>query len=278
VDEPFALADAAATQLVERFGTRPSAAVVLGSGWQDAASAIGDTSVEVDLAELPGFIPPTALGHGATVRRIDVPVDGSDVTRPVAVFLGRAHLYEGHSPAVVSHAVRTAAAAGAELVVLTNAAGTLRTDRPIGRPVLISDHLNATAQSPLTGPLPPPPHRGRFVDLSDLYSTRLRSLARSIDPSLVDAVYAGLIGPHFETPSEIAGYRTLVAEVLGFSTVIEAIAARHVGMEVLGVSLVTNLCAGMQPVVDDQEVLDAGRAAAPELGRLLRAVLAHPDL
>ena len=271
---------------------RPDAAVVLGSGWQEAADAIGATAVEVDLADLPGVPPPPALGHGSTVRRVDVPVvvpvdvpeggsgaaaDGHEV-RTVAVFLGRTHLYEGHSPSVVSHAVRTAAAAGIRRVVLTNAAGTLRTDLPVGRPVLIRDHLNATALSPLTGPLPPAPHRGRFVDLTDLYSARLREIARSIDPSLVDAVYAGLPGPHFETPSEISGYRSLGAEVLGFSTVLEAIAARHVGVEVLGISLVTNLCAGMQSVVDDQEVLAAGRAAAPQLGALIRQVLAHPDL
>ena len=271
---------------------RPDAAVVLGSGWQEAADAIGATAVEVDLADLPGFPPPTALGHGSTVRRVDVPVDlpvdlpdggsgtggGRSEVHTVAVFLGRTHLYEGHSPSVVSHAVRTAAAAGIRRVVLTNAAGTLRTDLPVGRPVLIRDHLNATALSPLTGPPPPAPHRGRFVDLTDLYSVRLREIARSIDPSLVDAVYAGLPGPHFETPSEIISYRSLGAEVLGFSTVLEAIAARHVGVEVLGISLVTNLCAGMQAVVDDQEVLAAGRAAAPQLGALIRQVLAHPDL
>lgn len=282
MDEPFAVADEAAAQLVEAFGTRPVAAVVLGSGWQLAADAIGPTVVEVQLGELSGFAPLTALGHGSSVRRIDLRVrggaDADPIVRSVAVFLGRTHLYEGHSPAGVSHAVRTVAAAGAELVVLTNAAGTLRADRAIGRPVLISDHLNATAQSPLTGPLPPPPHRGRFVDLTDLYSLRLRELARTVDPALVDAVYAGLPGPHFETPAEIVGYRALGAEVLGFSTVIEAIAARHVGLEVLGISLVTNLCAGMQSVVDDQEVLEAGRHAAPELGDLIQQVLSHPDL
>jgi purine-nucleoside phosphorylase len=274
-DEPFALAAVAGEQVVERLGTRPVAAVVLGSGWQDAADTIGTTVVEVELADVAGFPPATALGHGTTVRRVDVPsTDGS--TRTIAVFLGRAHLYEGHSPAVVSHAVRTVAAAGAQLVVLTNAAGTLRTDLPVGQPVLISDHLNATARSPLTGPLPPPPHRGRFVDLSDLYSERLRALARGVDPTLVDTVYAGLPGPHFETPAEIAAYRSLGADVLGFSTVLEAIAARHLGLEVLGISLVSNLCAGLQEVVDDEEVIRAGRAAAPRLGSLIRDVLADP--
>ncbi len=277
MDEPFALADTAGAQLVEAFGARPQAAVVLGSGWQAAADAIGTAVTDVDLGEIPGFVAPTALGHGSTVRRIDLPLeDGS--TRTVAVFLGRAHLYEGHPPAVVSHAVRSIAAAGAELVVLTNAAGTLRDDRPVGRPVLISDHINATALSPLTGPLPPPPHQGRFVDLTDLYSTRLRELARSVEPDLVDAVYVGLPGPHFETPAEIRGYRSLGAEVLGFSTVLEAIAARHVGLEILGISLVTNLCAGMQPVVDDQEVLRVGRDSASDLGLLIRGVLIRPDL
>jgi purine-nucleoside phosphorylase len=281
---PFELAAAAGSQLVERLGVRPAAAVVLGSGWQDAADVMGEAVTEVDLSGVAGFVEPSALGHRNTVRRIDLEVHDHEgppdrvATRPIAVFLGRSHLYEGHTPDTVCHAVRSAAAAGAELVVLTNAAGTLRADLPVGRPVLISDHFNATAQSPLTGPLPPSPHRGRFVDLSDLYSARLRAVARSIDPSLVDVVYAGLPGPHFETPAEIRGYRSLGAEVLGFSTVLEAIAARHVGVEVLGISLVTNLCAGMQPIVDDQEVLDAGRQAAPRIGELVREVLSHPDL
>ncbi len=277
--EPFALAEDAGRELVAAFGCRPTAAVVLGSGWQEAADAIGPTVVELALADLGGFPEHTALGHGATVRRVDLPVDGvPGATRSVAVFLGRAHLYEGHSPATVVHAVRTAAAAGVEAVVLTNAAGTLDPVRPVGRPVLIADHLNATARSPLTGPPPPPPHRSRFVDLTDLYSRRLRDLARRVDPGLAEGVYAGLPGPHFETPSEIDAYRTLGADVLGFSTVLEAIAARHVGVEVLGVSLVTNLCAGLQDAVDDQEVLATGRSAAPELGRLLRDVLSQRDL
>jgi purine-nucleoside phosphorylase len=284
--DPFELAADAGRELVAAFGRRPDAAIVLGSGWQDAADAIGPARAELDVAELGGFPEHTALGHGTTVRRIDVPRDATDpidaadgaTDRCVAVFLGRAHLYEGHPPSTVVHAVRTAAAAGIDLVVLTNAAGTLAAERPVGTPVLIADHVNATALSPLTGPPPPPPHRGRFVDLTDLYSQRLRDLARQVEPTLSDAVYAGLPGPHFETPAEIVAYRSLGADVLGFSTVLEAIAARHVGVEVLGISLVTNLCAGLQAVVDDAEVIEAGRAAAPELGRLLRRLLAHPDL
>lgn len=273
--DPFALAAEAASMLVDRFGAAPVAAVVLGSGWQDAADALGDPSAEVDVSQLPGFAAPTALGHSPRVRRIDV--EGPDGPRVVAVFLGRAHLYEGHSPAVVSHAVRTVAAAGARCVVLTNAAGTLRTDRRVGSPVLISDHLNATGLSPLTGPPPPAPQRGRFVDLTDLYSSRLRDVARSVDPELVDAVYAGLPGPHFETPAEIRMYRAAGAEVLGFSTVLEAIAAHHVGLEVLAISLVSNLCAGMQSEVNDEEVIATGRSAAPRLGALIRSIIGRPE-
>ncbi len=277
MDEPFALAEIAGAALAERFGTAPSTAVILGSGWQDAAAEIGPAVVEFEVTELRGFPLPTAPGHGRTVQRIDLAKDQASEPHSVAVFLGRTHLFEGHSPARISHVVRTAAAAGVTKIIITNAAGTLRTDRPIGQAVVISDHLNLTGQSPLTGPNPPAPYNGRFVDMTDLYSVRLRTLARSLYPELNDAVYAGLSGPQFETPAEINSYRSLGAEVLGFSTVLEAIAARHLELEVLGISLVTNLCAGMQAKIDDQEVLEAGRAASGQLGAMIKALLCHPD-
>jgi purine-nucleoside phosphorylase len=212
------------------------------------------------MAELPGFAPPSADGHRGQVLSI---VLGS---HRVLVFVGRIHAYEGHDLNRVVHPVRTACAAGADVVVLTNAAGGLRPEYQVGQPVLISDHLNLTARSPLQGP--------QFVDLVDAYSPRLRTLARQVDPGLAEGVYAGLPGPHYETPAEIRMLRTLGADLVGMSTVHETIAARAAGAEVLGVSLVTNLAAGMtgQPLNHD-EVLAAGRESARDLGALLAAVL-----
>jgi len=180
----------------------------------------------------------------------------------VLVLLGRTHYYEGFGVDAVTHGVRTAVAAGCSTIVLTNAAGGIRGDLSVGQPVLISDHLNLTATSPLTGP--------DFVDLTDLYSARLRTIAKSIDPSLAEGVYAGLTGPHFETPAEIRMLRMLGADLVGMSTVLEAIAARAGGAELLGLSVVTNPAAGLtaEPV-DHHEVLAAGRASARRTGELL---------
>ncbi|MGI8815499.1 MAG: purine-nucleoside phosphorylase [Pseudonocardia sp.] len=259
--EPGELAERAATALARRTGVpRHDVAVVLGSGWRPAAESFGPDAPELSMSELPGFAPPTAVGHRGTVRSVRL---GS---RRVLVLLGRTHLYEGHGVAAVAHATRTAAAAGCSLILLTNAAGGIREGYRVGQPVLVTDHLNLTARSPLLGP--------DFVDLTDLYSPRLRTLAVAIDPTLADGVYAGLPGPHFETPAEIRMLRTLGADLVGMSTVLEAIAARAAGMEVFGVSLVTNLAAGLsgQPLNAD-EVIAAGDAAAGRMGELLRELV-----
>jgi purine-nucleoside phosphorylase len=184
----------------------------------------------------------------------------------VMVFLGRTHLYEGRGVEPVVHGVRVAAAAGCRTVVLTNAAGGVREGLQVGQPVLVSDHLNLTARSPLEG--------ARFVDLVDLYSARLRGLVQAVDPTLEEGVYAALPGPHYETPAEIRMLRGLGADLVGMSTALEAIAARAEGLEVLAVSLVTNLAAGMtgQPL-DHAEVLEAGAASAARVGRLLARVV-----
>ncbi|WP_027942057.1 purine-nucleoside phosphorylase [Amycolatopsis taiwanensis] len=254
------LAAAAAATIAERTGfARHDIAVVLGSGWRPAADVLGSPDAEIPLGELPGFETPTAVGHGGTVRSVDI--DG----KRALVLLGRTHLYEGRGVARVVHNVRTAAAAGVKSVLLTNAAGGLREGFRVGQPVVISDHLNMTSTSPITG--------ANFVDLVDLYSHRLRALAREVDPSLEEGVYAGLPGPHFETPAEIRMLRTLGADLVGMSTVLEAIAARAAGVEVFGLSLVTNLAAGMtgEPL-NHEEVLAAGRASAQQMGSLLRAL------
>jgi len=237
-------------------------AVVLGSGWAPAVDALGTPTATIPMAELPGFSAPTAAGHGG--RILSIPVG----ERRVLVLLGRIHAYEGHELSAVVHPVRTACAAGVQTVVLTNAAGGLRPEYRVGQPVLISDHLNLTARSPLIG--------AQFVDLVDAYSPELRALARGVDPTLAEGVYAGLPGPHYETPAEIRMLRTLGADLVGMSTVHETIAARAEGVAVLGLSLVTNLAAGMtgEPLSHD-EVLEAGRASAAGMGTLLAAVIAR---
>jgi purine-nucleoside phosphorylase len=184
------------------------------------------------------------------------------------------HLYEGHPVPVVVHGVRTAVAAGCRVVVLTNAAGGIRDGLRVGQPVLIRDHLNLTGRSPLTGPPPPDGYPGRFTDLTDLYAARLRALAQQADQSLAEGVYAALPGPHYETPAEISMLQRAGADLVGMSTALEAIAARHLGAEVLAISLVSNLAAGLSGHgLDHAEVVAAGRAAAGRMGTLLASVL-----
>ena len=260
---PYELADAAAARLFELTGTeRHDVALVMGSGWLPAADALGDLVAEISSTDLPGFTAPVVEGHAGTVRSVRC----GEVR--VLVFLGRTHLYEGRGVAAVVHGVRTAAAAGCRTVVLTNGAGGLQPQWQPGTPVLIRDHLNLTAVSPLAGP--------RFVDLTDLYSARLRALCREVQPGLDEGVYAQLPGPHYETPAEVEMVRRAGGDLVGMSTALEAIAARELGVEVLGVSLVTNAAAGItgEPL-DHEEVLAAGRGAAARMGALLADVVAR---
>jgi purine-nucleoside phosphorylase len=262
--DPFAAAEASAERLTALAGPH-DVAVVLGSGWASAADAIGTAQTEIPLAELGGFPGSTVPGHTLVARSVPM---GSV---RVLVLLGRVHLYEGLSPATVVHGVRTAVAAGCRAVVLTNAAGGIRPGLRVGEPVLISDHLNLTGRSPLAGP--PPPGQ-RFTDLTDLYSPRLRVLAREADPSLAEGVYAMMPGPHYETPAEITMLGRLGADLVGMSTVLEAIAARHLGADVLGISLVTNLAAGLAgQSLSHAEVVEAGRVSASRMGTLLAGIL-----
>jgi purine-nucleoside phosphorylase len=262
-DDTDETAERAAAAIAERTGiSKHDVAVVIGSGWAPAAEALGRPTATVNMAELPGFTPPAAEGHRGQV--LSIPVEG----RRILVLAGRIHGYEGHDLRRIVHPVRTAAAAGARAVVLTNAAGALRDDYQIGQPVLISDHLNLTGRSPLIGP--------QFVDMVDAYSPRLRALAREVDSALLEGVYVGLPGPQYETPAEIRMLRTLGADLVGMSTVHETIAARAAGLEVLGLSLVTNMAAGMtgQPISHD-EVLEAGRQSATRMGALLARVVSN---
>lgn len=261
--DPFDLARSAADHIARATGVDThDIALVLGSGWGAAAGLIGETTASLDAAEIPGFSAPSVAGHVGTVRSV------LTSTGKRALVLGaRTHFYEGKGVRAVVHGVRTAAAAGVGTMILTNGCGGLKEHWQPGTPVLISDHLNLTASSPLEG--------ATFVDLTDLYSERLRRLALEVDPSLEQGVYAQFPGPHYETPAEVQYAKRIGADLVGMSTALEAIAARHADMEVFGISLVTNLAAGISPVpLSHAEVLEAGQAAGPRISRLLADIVA----
>jgi purine-nucleoside phosphorylase len=259
---PFEIANSAASVIAERTGVkRHDIALTLGSGWAKAADLIGETVATIKASEVPGFSAPKVVGHLPTIRSIKLP------NGKFALILGaRTHYYEGHGVRRVVHGVRTAAAAGAKIMVLTNGCGGIRETWAEGTPVLISDHINLTADSPLEG--------AKFVDLTDLYSKRIRDIAKTVDAGLDEAVYAQFRGPHYETPAEVRMAKVMGAELVGMSTALEAIAAREAGMEVLGISLMTNLAAGIQKhPLSHEEVLAAGKAAESRIGALLAEII-----
>lgn len=268
---PYALADEAAARLAELTGVaRHDVALVLGSGWLPAADALdptgGQSTTEIAVTDLPGFAASAVAGHSGKIRSIRVPGTDGSSDRHLLVFLSRTHYYEGRGVPAVVHGVRTAAAAGCRAIVLTNGCGGLKESWSPGTPVLISDHINLTGRSPIVG--------ANFVDLTDLYSTRLRELCRSVEPSLDEGVYVQFPGPHYETPAEVRMAGILGGHLVGMSTTLEAIAAREAGMEILGISLVTNLAAGLSgEPLNHAEVLEAGRAAATRMGDLLSQVV-----
>ena len=259
--DPSGVAAEAARLLARETGVeRHDVAVVLGSGWVPAIERLGTPTHDLATTDLPGFLPPAVAGHAGRVQSLEV------AGMRVLAFLGRTHLYEGRGVAPVVHGVRVAAAAGCRTVILTNACGGLRPGMAVGDPVLISDHLNLAYATPLVGP--------RFVDLTDVYSRRLRAIVTQIDPMITEGVYAMFHGPQYETPAEVRMAGLLGADLVGMSTVLEAIAAHAEGCEVLGLSLVTNLAAGITGApLDHIEVLDAGRAAATRMGDLLAELL-----
>lgn len=261
--DPFEVAARAAAVIAEHTGSAShEVALVLGSGWAPAGDLLGRTLAEIPAARVPGFDAPAVQGHAGTIRSVAVGGTGRR-----ALLLGsRTHLYEGRGVRRVAHGVRTAAAAGCRTVVLTNGCGALVPQWAPGSVVLISDHLNLTATSPLEG--------ATFVDLTDLYSPRLRSLARQVDPTLPEGVYVQFRGPQYETPAEVRMAGVLGGHLVGMSTALEAIAARHSGLEVLGISLVTNAAAGTPGTtgLSHAEVLAAGQQAGPRIGALLAEI------
>ncbi|QLD12535.1 purine-nucleoside phosphorylase [Microbacterium oleivorans] len=260
--DPLEVARQAAADIARITGVeRHDIALTLGSGWGRAAELIGETTAEVAATDVTGFSKPALEGHVGTLRSILTPQG-----KRVLVIGARTHYYEGHGTRRVVHSVRTAAATGAKIMVLTNGAGGMKPAWKPGQPVLISDHLNLTADSPLEG--------ATFVDLTDLYSSRLRDLARTIDPTLDEGVYCQFRGPHYETPAEVRMARTIGGDIVGMSTALEAIAAREAGMEILGFSLITNLAAGIQESpLSHAEVIEAGREAEPVISALLARVI-----
>jgi purine-nucleoside phosphorylase len=236
-------------------------ALTLGSGWAKAADLIGETVAEIPADDLPGFSASGIPGHTGTIRSIRLP------SGKHALVLGaRAHFYEDKGVRAVAHGVRVAAACGAKVMILTNGAGGIKETWSPGTPVLISDHINLTAASPLEG--------ATFIDLTDLYSSRLREVARTVHSSLDEGVYVQFRGPHYETPAEVQMAKVMGGHIVGMSTALEAIAAREAGMEVLGLSLITNLAAGISPhPLSHQEVVDAGRTAEPVISALLAKIV-----
>ena len=259
---PFDIAKNAAAAISQATGVpRHDIALTLGSGWGKAADLLGETVATLPADQVPGFSASGVPGHSGTIRSILM-----NNGKHALVIGARTHYYEDKGVRAVVHSVRTASACGATVMVLTNGAGGIKESWNPGQPVLISDHLNLTANSPLEG--------ATFIDLTDLYSTRLRAIAKGIDPSLDEGVYVQFRGPHYETPAEVQMAKTMGGHIVGMSTALEAIAAREAGMEVLGLSLITNLAAGISPhPLSHQEVIDAGKAAEPVISKLLADIV-----
>ena len=262
--DPFETAAVAAAEIAEATGVpRHDIALTLGSGWAKAADLIGETTASIPATDITGFSRPALAGHVGTIRSVLLPSG-----KRALVIGARTHYYEGHGVRRVVHSVRVAAATGASVMILTNGAGGIKPTWTPGTPVLIRDHINLTADSPLEG--------ATFVDLTDLYSARLRAIAKDIDPSLDEGVYTQFRGPNYETPAEVQMARIIGGDIVGMSTALEAIAARQAGMEILGMSLITNLAAGIQQTpLSHEEVIQAGKDAESVISDLLARIVAQ---
>ncbi|HEX4219896.1 MAG TPA: purine-nucleoside phosphorylase [Acidimicrobiales bacterium] len=271
--DPLALSLEAAAVLARATGVgHHDVAVVLGTGLDGATASLGDPVGSCSYAHLPGLAMPRVRGHHGTVA--SVPVGG----RQVLVFRGRLHLYEGRAVHETVHSVRIAVAAGCRIVILTNSSGSLDPAIGSGSIVAVSDHINTTGRSPLVGLPVEPGQPSPFVDQTAVWSPRLRALVRALEPGTGEGVYAQVLGPQFETPAEIRMLRSMGADLVGMSTALEALAGVHLGAEVLGLSLVSNPAAGLAARVTVEDIRQAGTMGAPDLGRILRALLEHPDL
>ena len=274
MNDQFAQADAAAKLILSRTPLRPKIGLVLGSGLGAFADSLTDAT-RVPYAEIPAFPQSTAIGHAG--RLVIGNVVGNAGPIPVAAMQGRVHLYEGYSAQEVTFPIRVFARMGIRAVILTNAAGGINLGYSQGALVLISDHINLQGANPLVGPNDDR-FGVRFPDMSQAYSRAYREMAREeaekLSLILHEGVYAGLLGPSYETPAEIEYLRRIGADLVGMSTVAEVIAARHMGMNVLAISCVTNMAAGIldQPL-SHAEVMETGERVKTIFESLLRAVL-----
>ena len=246
---------------------QPTLAIVLGSGW-DGISALVEGAIDIPYAELPAFPVLGVAGHAGSLRV------GSIAGRPVALLRGRKHAYETGDPAGMKGAIRSLAAWGVHTLLLTNAAGSLDAAMPPGSLMLINDHLNVVQRTPLHGE----PGNSRFVDMGQAYSPALRAQAQAAAAAagitLHEGVYAWVLGPQFETPAEIRMLRLLGAQAVGMSTVPETILARHAGLAVLGLSMLTNMGAGLSAeTLSHAHTLHTANATAEQAARLLAAVV-----
>lgn len=272
-DERWERLNGAVGVLSEKLVETPRVAMTLGSGLS-AAFGTPDGGRVIPCSEIPGFPRPTVAGHAGDFW------SGRIGETPVLVQRGRVHFYEGRSPDEVVFATRLFALVGAKTLIVTNASGAMNPDFRAGDIVLITDHINMLGANPLHGSnldeLGP-----RFPDMSAAYTPRLRELARDVARSegveLKEGVYVAALGPSYETPAEIRAFRTMGADLVGMSTVPEVIAAAHAGMEVLGISIATNLAAGVDPdaTLNHEEVIETTRRKAAEVRRLLLALLAR---
>jgi purine-nucleoside phosphorylase len=269
--DAFSRLESAARVVSEISGLRPRIAIVLGSGLGTLADS-AQVDTRIAYRDIPFMPVSTAPGHAGTLLL------GSLDGCPVAMLSGRAHLYEGYRVDQVVFAVRLMRRLGAETLIVTNAAGGVNTDFHPGQLMLISDHINLSGQNPLVGP--PDPRLGvRFPDMSNAYDPALRALARGaaadVELTLVEGVYMGLLGPNYETPAEIRMIRTLGADAVGMSTVLEVIAAHHMGMRVLGISCITNLAAGIVPQkLTEEEVIATAVRVRDDFAALVRRTVA----
>lgn len=260
---PFGVALKAADEIRKATGVENhDIALTLGSGWGATAEKLGTITHTINAADITGFHASKVAGHKGTLQSVLLP-NG----KRVLIIGARTHFYEGHSVRHVVHSVRTAEAAGCKTMILTNGAGSIRTEWTPGTVVLIKDHINLTASSPLEG--------ATFVDLTDLYSEELRTKVKEFYPDTPEGVYVQFRGPHYETPAEIVMARTIGGDIAGMSTALEAISAREAGMKILGLSLITNHAAGTMPnqSLNHQEVLDTGKASEERISDMLTTII-----
>jgi len=272
--DQFTLADSAAQLILQRTPLRPRIALVLGSGLGGFADSLTDAT-RIPYAEIPTFPRSTAIGHAGQM------VIGNAGSVPVAAMQGRVHLYEGYSAQEVTFPIRVFARMGIRAVILTNAAGGINLSYSQGALVLIRDHINLQGANPLVGPNDDR-FGVRFPDMTHAYAKDFRAIAReeaaTLKIKLDEGVYAGLLGPSYETPAEIEYLRRIGADLVGMSTVAEVIAARHMQLKVLAISCVTNMAAGIldQPL-SHAEVMETGERVKSTFESLLRAVLPRLD-